>query len=257
MNRRNFFQENGYVVVEDLIPDNVIQAYRKYWIDKHAPQYDRTVASIKNKMGWKESNPFMDHEPIREILCHDNVYRLFDEVGLEKMALHLSFTSWYSTEKTWHHDYNQNDTVSASNYVGLWIALQDIDPDSGPFALVPGSHNWDFDFSIYKNPNPQQIATYIQNVINDKGQPQVFVPRKGGALLWQGHTIHRGLNPVNTDIPRESIIGHYVSGINGKGSDQAKMFRSYKNGFYVRHRNQVDDLYYTDQYGNNIIKEKN
>jgi len=97
---------------------------------------------------------------------------------------------------------------------------------------------------------------YIQNEVDNKGQPQMFLPKKGSVLLWQGHTIHRGLNPVNTNMPRESIIGHYVSGIKGKGSDQIAMFRSYKNGFYIKHRNQVDDLYYTDEYGNSIIKKE-
>lgn len=250
MNRRDFFQENGYVVVQDLISDNVIQMYREYWINSHAPQYDGTVASMKNKMGWKESNPFIEHEPIREILCHDNVYKLFDEVGLEKMALHLSFTPWYSTEKTWHQDYIQNDTVSAANYVGIWIALQDVSPDSGPFAFVPGSNNWDFDFSIYQNLNPEKIAMHIQSLISSKGQPQVFLPKKGGALLWHGHTLHRGLNPLNTNIPRESIIGHYTSGVSGKGSDQIAMFEAYRNGFYIKHSKQVDNLYDTDQRGN-------
>ena len=262
MSKKNFFDENGYIVIENLIPNSVIDMYRKYWISTHAPQYDGTVASMKNKMGWKESSPFINHEPIREILCHDNIYKLFDEIGLEKMGLHLSFTPWYSTEKSWHHDCADGDTVSAENYVGLWIALQDINPDSGPFAFVPGSNNWDFDFSVYKNLNPEQIVMYIQNLLiqnelNDKQQPQMFLPKKGGALLWKGHTIHRGLSPVNTNMPRESIIGHYMSGVKGKWSDQYGVFTSYKDGFYVEHRNQVDDLYYADQYGNLIKKTLN
>ncbi len=173
-----------------------------------------------------------------------------------KMGLHLSFTPWYSTEKSWHHDYSSGDKVSARNYVGLWVALEDINSESGPFAFVPGSNNWDFDFSIYKNLNPEQIVLYIKNTLNEKGQPQVFLPKKGGAILWQGHTLHRGLNPSNLNIPREAIIGHYASGLMGSGSNQVTMFRSYKNGFYVKHHNQVDDLYYTDKYGNMIIKKE-
>jgi ectoine hydroxylase-related dioxygenase (phytanoyl-CoA dioxygenase family) len=245
MNKRDFFQEKGYVVAENLIPDDVIQTYRRYWMDHHAPQYDGTVASMKNKMGWKESNPFINHKIILEILCHDNVYELFDEVGLEKMGLHLSFTPWYSTEKTWHQDFIKNDTLSAKNYVGLWIALQDVDPDSGPFAFVPGSNNWNFNFSIYENPNLQQAATHIHNEVSSNGQSQVFLPKKSGAILWQGHTIHRGLSPVNTNTPRECIIGHYVSGMNGSGSDQITMFNKHKNGFYIKHHNQLNDLYLT------------
>lgn len=257
MNKRDFFQENGYVVVEDLIPDNVIETYREYWISKHAPQYDGTVASMDNKMGWKESNPFINHKLILEILCHDNVYDLFNEIELKKMAVHLSFTSWYSTEKSWHHDYSSEDNFSAKNYVGLWVALQDIDSSSGPFAIVPGSHNSDFDFSIYKNLNPEQIALHIENTLRNEARAKIFLPRKGGALLWQGHALHRGLNPLDTNIPRESIIGHYISGVNGKGSDQVNNFKSYRGGFYLKHKNQISNLFNTDTYGNRILGEYN
>jgi ectoine hydroxylase-related dioxygenase (phytanoyl-CoA dioxygenase family) len=246
VNKKDFFSEEGYVIAEKIIPDNVIDQYKKYWLHSHAPEYNGTVESMKNKMGWKESNPFIWHEVILDVLCHENIYQLFEEVGLKKMALHLSFTPWYSTEKTWHQDYIINDKLSAKNYAGLWVALQDINPESGPFSYVPKSNNWDFDFSIYQKLNPSQTVSYIENdIIKRNGTPQIFLPKKGDVLLWQGHTIHRGLNPIDKNKPREAIIGHYVSGSAGNGANQVSMFKSYKKGFYLHHNNgdQLDDLY--------------
>jgi len=244
MNERDFFFEEGYIIVQNLIPDDVIDQYKKYWLNNHAPEYNGTVESMKNKMGWKESNPFMSHKEILNVMCHENIYELFEKVGLKKMALHLSFTSWYSTEKTWHHDYVDEDSVSAGNYVGLWVALDEIHPESGPFAFVPKSNHWSFDFSIYKKLNPQEIISYFDKIfkIND-AKPEAFIAKKGDIILWQGHTVHRGLNPINKNIPRKSLIGHYVSGKKGRGSDQIEMFRPYLSGFYINHKNQVDDLY--------------
>jgi ectoine hydroxylase-related dioxygenase (phytanoyl-CoA dioxygenase family) len=255
MNKKDFFSEEGYIIVQNLIPDDVIDQYKKYWLSYHAPEYSGTVESMENKMGWKESNPFMWHEEILNVLCHENIYQLFEEVGLKKMALHLSFTPWYSTEKTWHQDYNNNDRLSARNYAGLWVALDDIHPESGPFSYIPKSNHWDFDFSIYQKLNPSQIVSYMEkDIITKGGTPHIFLPKKGDVLLWQGHTVHRGLNPIDKNKPREAVIGHYVSGAEGKGTDQITMFKPHKKGFYVQHHNQVDNLYDTDQYGN-LIKE--
>lgn len=265
MDKKEFYSEQGYIIVKNVIPHKIIDNYKKYWISIHAPKYEGTVESMINKMGWKESNPFMAHEEILDLMCHESIYQVFEDVGLQKMALHLTFTPWYSTEKTWHHDMSISDSLSAENYAGVWVALNDIHPESGPFSYIPKSNHWDFDYSIYRTLNPNEIVAHIsREMITRKTKPEVFLAEKGDIILWQGHTVHRGLNPTNPNLPREAIIGHYSSGVKGKGVDQVTSFNPHLSGFYVRHRNEVRDLYDTDEYGNmikrdalgNVLKQK-
>jgi len=219
MNEKDFYQKNGYIIIKNLIPHDAIDNYKQYWTSINAPNYNGTVNSMLSKNGWKQSNPFMEHEEILPLLCHDSIYEVFSKLGLEKMILHLAFTGWVSTQKAWHHDYivgSQVDKVSAENYAGLWIALEDISPKSGPFAFVPGSHLWNTDIHIYYKKDPQEVISYLEKEIQkNNGEPQVFLPQKGDALLWQGHTLHMALTPEDQNTPRESIIAHYFSGVNG------------------------------------------
>ena len=244
MDSKLFFEKNGYLVLKNLINKNSIDLYRNYWTDHHAINYDGTVKSLKNKMGWQESSPYIEHKIILEILCSDEIYSAFSDLGLECMGLHLSFTPWYSTEKIWHQDYTNGDRDSAKNYVGVWVALSDIDIEAGPFAFIPGSNNWDIDFSIYSRFGGEDIIKYMQKKISsENASPQIFLAQKGDIIIWQGHTIHCGLKPVNTNKTRECLIGHYVSGLNGKGKNQIDYFKKFKNGFYVDHNNQLNNLY--------------
>lgn len=244
MNQKLFFKENGYLVLKNLLNLNSIDIYRKYWMDFHAVNYDGSVNSLKNKMGWQESNPYINHKIILDLLCSDEIYSAFGLLGLRHMGLHLSFTPWYSTEKIWHQDYTNSDKDSAKNYIGVWAALSDIDLEAGPFAFIPGSNNWDIDFSIYSKLTGEEITKYMQEKIEiENVTPQIFLAQKGDVIIWQGHTIHCGLKPINTNKTRECLIGHYVSGLDGQGKNQIESFVRFKNGFYVDHNNQLNNLY--------------
>jgi ectoine hydroxylase-related dioxygenase (phytanoyl-CoA dioxygenase family) len=244
-NIKDFYLENGYYVAKKLIPDEVIDNYKNYWLKHHAPAFDgSTISSINNKLGWENSASFIHHDQVKEVLCHENLYKVFDLIGLEKMGLHLSFTSWYSTLKTWHQDYTNSDRQSAENYTGIWIALDDIHPDSGPFDFIPKSHLWDIDFNIYSDSLKSNPSKYIiEKTIENKAEAMRFLPKKGDVIFWHGHLVHRGSEPNNFDLARPCIIGHYYSSINGHGSGQRDKLISYKNGFYFRHDSGSINLY--------------
>lgn len=244
MSLKKFFDDNGYITVENLIPQDLIEDYKKYWLTNHAPQYDGTVNSMTNKMGWKESNPFIKHKKILDILCHKNIYNIFNQLDLSLMGLHLSFTPWYSTQKRWHQDYIEDDLISSENYIGVWIALDDIDVEAGPFGFVPTSHKWKIDYSIYRPENVEQMVAYFPEQIKaHKIEPLVFVPKSGSALFWHGHLIHCGTDPKDVNKPRPSLIGHYSSASRGNGMGQIDMHRPYSDGHYIDNVNIIENLY--------------
>jgi len=68
----------------------------------------------------------------------------------------------------WHQDefYGAN-IFKSGRYFNCWVALDDVDIDSGPIRFVPGSHHWN---RIYK--------TYIHDV-NDEAQRAAIEPAPG------------------------------------------------------------------------------
>ena len=57
------------------------------------------------------------------------------------------------------------------------------------------------------------ICAAIEAEIRDRGvAPRRFLGRKGDVLIWHGRLMHRGTQPVRTDLERRALIAHY-SGI--------------------------------------------
>lgn len=217
MSTKEFYEKNGYVILKKAISDELIEKYETVWA-KHVS--DRRDAR-GNLEGWgHDFDVYLDHPEIMDILCHDSIARTF--VGINKaVALHKNVTYFVSTEQGWHQDAAFTHREAGDNYQGAWVALEDVQPEAGPFEVVSGSHKWDYDLStLYTNePNTAgQIIEgvsshdFFQNEIDKRGGEIVsFVGQKGDVMIWHGHLVHRGSMPENKNITRKSLIGHYCN----------------------------------------------
>lgn len=203
MNNVEFYEKNGYVIFEKLIPENLIDSYEQKWIKENG----------SNLQGWDGHTSYLDHPEILDILCHKGVGDFFVQAQ-KGVALHLNLTYWVSTEKGWHMDANIPNKMGTDNYTGAWVALEDISMDSGPFQLVPGSHLWDIDLvkmtSLLEDGKAYQ-EFLEQEIKKNNGQIYTFNAKKGDVLFWHGRLVHRGSTPRNRKITRKSLIGHYCN----------------------------------------------
>ncbi|MCB2081650.1 MAG: phytanoyl-CoA dioxygenase family protein, partial [Rickettsiales bacterium] len=129
----------------------------------------------------------------------------------------------------WHQDEYLNPPGVAGWYVAVWMALDTIHPDAGPFEYVPGSHKWDLvrrdKVLEYISPEergketwPKQSERFLTQLFEDKVKEkgiksQYFLAEKGDVLIWHSRLMHRGTEPKNRNLQRRTIITHY-SGIN-------------------------------------------
>jgi ectoine hydroxylase-related dioxygenase (phytanoyl-CoA dioxygenase family) len=143
----------------------------------------------------------------------------------DKMGLHLNLTGWVSTERNWHQDDYLNPDFINSWYCAVWIALDTIHPDCGPFQYVPGSHRWPLTrmqrVHAYLQPEEAKlvewpkIAERFVNRAFDREIARVGLPvreflgEKGDVLVWHGRLAHRGSEPRNRSLVRKSLIAHY------------------------------------------------
>lgn len=154
---------------------------------------------------------------------------LKEEIG-EDMGLHLVLTGFVSTQRKWHSDQYLNPDFVADKYLAVWIALDDIHPDSGPFEWVPGSETWpvlshdkvfeaagmlryrpDWD-TMWPNITEDFVAAACDEEIARRGGEIVpFLARKGDVLIWDSDLIHRGSAPKDPTKQRPSLICHYSS----------------------------------------------
>jgi ectoine hydroxylase-related dioxygenase (phytanoyl-CoA dioxygenase family) len=207
----NFYEDNGFVVIENAIPEENIDSYLQLMSE------NLTEDKNGKKRAWAGHTSYLAVDESLDILCHKNIQDALEAID-KGVALHLELPYWVSTEKGWHQDNVLSNPIAGNNYVGVWVALEDISAEAGPFQLIPGSHKWDVDAErIYQDqygePGIKPHYDLLQEEIDKRGIDNIFtfLPKKGDAVIWHGKLIHRGAEPLNRSLTRKSLIGHYCN----------------------------------------------
>ncbi|GFE68442.1 phytanoyl-CoA dioxygenase family protein [Chroococcus sp. FPU101] len=122
------WRKNGLVILERFLPNNLIE------------KYSQLRSKFPHSDGWSCPTPYMYYKEIRDICLYPPLMETMKSLIGDEMGLHLNLTGWVSTTRDWHQDDYLNPPFVNSWYAAVWMALDDIHPDSGPFEYVPGSH---------------------------------------------------------------------------------------------------------------------
>ena len=209
------WQKDGYIIINDLIPKHIIDAYKSCW----------EVNNIGRLNGWPDCTPYMRHKEVMDLACYKPLAEKLKELLGEDMGVHLNLTGWVSTKRNWHQDDYLNPDFVNCHYAAVWIALDHIHPDSGPFQFVPGSHKWPLTrqqllfnhipAALHNDPNwpnatEDAVSKAFEDEINSRGaQVKQFIAAPGDVLIWHSRLTHRGSQPKDPTLLRKSFISHY------------------------------------------------
>ena len=218
MDTVEFYEKNGFAVFENAIEHELLDAYNASWDRDNSTKFDEWG----NNFGWEGHGTYLKFQEILDILCHEKIHRFFIDAKIP-VALHHSDTFGTSSEKPWHHDSTIVNPMASDNYIGVWVAVEDVQPTAGPLEFMPGSHKWHWDKAeIYgrtdANPEPNwkpQDPNYdsIQQMIDihPESKPFIFLGKKGDLIIWHGNLLHRAQKRVDETITRKAVIGHYCN----------------------------------------------
>lgn len=119
------------------------------------------------------------------------------------------------TSQLAHSDTIHFSTIPAGYMAGVWVALEDIDEDSGPLVYYPGSHKLPFygmhDLDLEPGfDNYNHYEQRIQALIAEHGlQPEFGVVPKGTAIIWHANVLHGGAPQKDRSRSRHSQVTHY------------------------------------------------
>jgi hypothetical protein len=212
--RQRRWRRDGVLILPGFLPDDLIEAYKKErW---------RLLPSL---LPWKSPVAYV-HVPTCRALCtHRGLSEVLEEIMGEPMAVNLTLTGWLSTERDWHQDCYLNPPFVNDWYAAVWIALEDIAPESGLFEYVPGSHRG-LALSREKvlaalNPSERNredwpvtserfVVPACEAKIKRSGaEVKQFLAKKGDVLIWHGRLLHRGSKAKVHGTPRRALIAHY------------------------------------------------
>ena len=197
-------------------------------------QYPRIVESYK----------FSDY--CKKLALHKSVMnRLKFFYGLEPKAF-STINFLHSTQQPLHSDYVHFGTLPHRMLVGAWVALEDIDPNSGPLQVVPKSHKLNlFDYKDLDADRPKNLNSVksnyhlyekyvVENIKHNSLEPITPVLKKGDCLLWEANLLHGSPECKDSSLTRKAQVTHWT--FENVEKHYNPSFSSIRNNVYVERR---------------------
>lgn len=176
----------------------------------HYNEYPRLIE------GWRKSDNIKNlalHPKIMSVL-----YELYDSNAIAFST--INFTR--GTEQPLHSDYYHFGSMPELMLSGVWVALEDIDPNAGPLSIVPGSHKSPIilpeDLGFHEPPrstaevkkNYTAYEEWVTQYITEN-HLEITTPRlkKGEALIWAANMLHGAFAIKDKQLTRYSQVTHY------------------------------------------------
>lgn len=238
-----YWNKYGFSIFHKFIPDHIIDAY----VEERKKLLGDTEFWGP---GWPNPTPYMECKTMLDLATYPHLMeKLYQRIHHNEPGLHLCLTGFKSTERNFHSDSYLNPDDVGDNYIAVWVALDNIHPDSGPFLYVPGSHKWPvikrskvfehmkergdkIDPHTWPSDSQGWVGEACANEILARGASQaIFTPGKGDVLIWNSRLIHKGSLPHDRNLERRALICHYSS-IDHR-PDMPKAIRNGRyNGYY-------------------------
>lgn len=212
--------EKGFAVVD--FPDTDIDARidrikaglaPRFGIDFADPESDKTNGKRRIQDAWT-----FDAD-VRAIASNQAVLNLLSKLWGRRAFPFQTLNFPVGTQQDAHSDSVHFSTLPERFMCGVWLAMEDILPDSGPLFYYPGSHRWPIvtnaligrrgfggDLKSAQDPYGPALNALV-NAFDAKVEN--FQARKGQALIWCANLLHGGSRQNDVRLTRWSQVTHY------------------------------------------------
>ena len=229
MNIKDKYNEQGYIIVRNLINDNYIskiiaslEIFKKenrYYFTQNNHNWVKSGDITKEgfllnsiQSPTKQPNCGQLKLDIEDVISSPEIYKVLKEInGSEKFINWQNMLFDRSTGTVDHADTWYLDTDPRGEMIAAWISLEDINELAGRFFIYPKSHK----INIPENTNQLiksnlEYVKFIKEFLKQKKLKR-YAPdlRKGDVLFWHPFTIHGSLNQKDSQYSRKSLTAHY------------------------------------------------
>ena len=226
------YRRFGYVVVDDLLPLELIEEARHGVERHHAGERDTALPSGLGFLDWRPGDPLgvrindyasLQNEQIRALVSYPPIaaaaallsasplIRLFHDQIIFKDALE----SAVDTTIGFHTDRAYWQTCSSREMLTAWIPLTPCTLDSGPISVMPGSHLWSGNDQLagFFSQAPEASLGRVEMPSQVRGCVVPLTLRPGQVSFHHCRTVH-GSDVNRTATPRCAITVHLQDATN-------------------------------------------
>ncbi|CAN5255202.1 hypothetical protein BH11PSE5_BH11PSE5_06540 [soil metagenome] len=216
----NDLHEKGYAVFDfpDIVLDSRIDRIKhnlgpSYGVDFADLDSDKTIGGRRLQDAWKFD------EDVRAIAINQAVIELLSKLYGRRAFPFQTLNFPVGTQQDAHSDSVHFSSLPERFMCGVWLAMEDIGPDAGPLFYYPGSHKWPimtnsligrrgFGSDLTSAQDPYGSGWRALCDVNN-AQEEVFLARKGEALIWCANLLHGGSHQNDPRLTRWSQVTHY------------------------------------------------
>ncbi|MDA9651236.1 phytanoyl-CoA dioxygenase family protein [Pelagibacteraceae bacterium] len=217
----NMLNEKGYCVIDLDIVDLIDKANQDVAIKVEEKSFKTNSAayhyneSPRIVEGWKFS------DSIKKIATSERLVNFLRDAYKSEPIPFSTINFLKGTEQPLHSDEFHFGSIPHRYLSGCWIALEDIDPDSGPLSIAEKSHKLPiFSFEMLNIDTPKsekdfKIAyTMYESWVKEQIKKNNFkistpVLKKGQCLIWLSNLLHGSYEIKNRLLTRKSLVVHY------------------------------------------------
>lgn len=212
--------KNGYAVFD--FPDPAIEVRVDRIRERLASQF---VIETTDESGSQQipigriQDAWTCDEDVRAIAANPDVVELLSKLWGRRAFPFQTLNFRVATQQHAHTDTVHFSSVPERFMCGVWLAMEDIHPDSGPLHYVPGSHKWPIiNNAMIGRRGWKQKLESVQLPYHDAWNAlmaehgsafETFMPRKGQALIWCANLLHGGSPQADLNRTRWSQVTHY------------------------------------------------
>lgn len=209
---------DGYAIIE--FPDSAFEA-RVEVIQQHLKdRYNWQAWRDGKREGLRIQDAWVFDADVKAIATNAVIIDLLTKLYGRQAFPFQTLNFPVGTEQHFHSDSAYFSSIPERFMCGVWVAFEDVQPESGPLLYYPGSHK----LPLYTNehigltPPADTDETYDydsyhefwEKLVAAYGlQPQTFLPKKGQALIWAANLLHGGAPQRDKRLTRWSQVTHY------------------------------------------------
>lgn len=196
---------DGYVVLDIDIDD----------FDELASRVLADVAPMHADVGNRVVEAWYSSPAVAELAAHPKVLERLAALYQRRPIPFQTLNFERGTEQAAHSDTIHFHCIPRHFMCGVWFALEDIDAQSGPLVVYPGSHR----LPTYEMTDlglEAQSEAYggyevkAREILASSGyEAQSMTIRKGQAIVWSANLFHGGSAVTDPQTTRKSQVTHY------------------------------------------------
>jgi ectoine hydroxylase-related dioxygenase (phytanoyl-CoA dioxygenase family) len=210
------FDELGYAILPKFISDSKADAINT--------EIDDLLKT--RQVRFNEVNKIMfaigKSQQLRDIAKDSDLIEFLSSICGFELKLFQSINFIQGSQQATHSDSVHMTTFPLGGLLGLWIALEDIEVETGALHYYPGSHKLPYYLNPdYKNEGSKWLLgdkeynvyeKMLQHkILENKLQKEIFKARKGDALIWHANLFHGGEPHTDKTRTRKSVVFHYFN----------------------------------------------